>query len=87
MLKALNKGDEVITGGGIVGRISKISSEDMLTVEIAKGVEVTVLKSTVSGLTSALRLPANAPKKSEKKEAGKKNDNTEVDRERVANDN
>jgi preprotein translocase subunit YajC len=43
MIDALQKGDEVIAAGGIVGRISKVS-DAYLTLEIATGTEITVQK-------------------------------------------
>lgn len=46
LLAALQKGDEVVTGGGIVGRITKVD-EAYVTVEIAQGVEVVVQKPAV----------------------------------------
>lgn len=83
MLGALKKGDEVVTGGGIVGRITKVGADETLTVEIAKGVEVSVLKSTVSGLVGVV----NAPVEAKKKSGNVKNDNVVPSRESVANDN
>jgi preprotein translocase subunit YajC len=80
-LGALKKGDEVVTGGGIIGKITKIGDTDTLTVEIAKGVEVSVLKSTVTSLVNAPK-----PVVAEKKKTDK-NDNTVVSRNSVANDN
>ena len=80
-LGALKKGDEVVTGGGIVGKITKLGDADTITVEIAKGVEVTVMKSTVSGLVGAPK-PVVADKKKTDK-----NDNAVVSRSSVANDN
>ena len=47
MLGALQKGDEVVTVGGIVGRIAKLN-EQYATVEIASGVEVTVQRQAVA---------------------------------------
>ena len=47
MLGALRRGDRVVTGGGIVGTITKTSDEE-LTVEIAPGIKVRVLRGTVS---------------------------------------
>jgi preprotein translocase subunit YajC len=47
MLQALQKGDEVVTAGGIVGKITKLS-DAYVTVEIAQGVEVTLQKSAIS---------------------------------------
>lgn len=53
MVTELAKGDEVVTQGGIVGRISKIS-ENYVTVEVAEGkngpVELTVQKQAVGTL-------------------------------------
>ncbi|HEY5365433.1 MAG TPA: preprotein translocase subunit YajC [Casimicrobiaceae bacterium] len=49
LLAALDKGNEVITGGGLVGRISKISDQ-YVTLEIASGVEVTVQRGSVTQL-------------------------------------
>ena len=43
MVEAIAKGDEVITGGGILGRISKVS-EGYVSLEIANGVEIQVQK-------------------------------------------
>lgn len=83
MLGALKRGDEVVTGGGIVGKVTKVTEgSDQVSIEIAAGVEVRVLKSTVSGLVSAIKAPTPA-----KKAAGNKNDNASVSPERVANDN
>jgi len=47
MLEALQKGDEVVTAGGIVGRIAKLSDQ-YATVEIASGVEVTMQRQAVA---------------------------------------
>ena len=82
-LAALKKGDKVVTGGGIIGKITKMNDADTITVEIASGVEVTVAKSTISGLVGA---PAAAV--TEKKKAGSnKNDNAVPSRDSIANDN
>jgi preprotein translocase subunit YajC len=53
MVEALQKGDEVITAGGMLGRISKLS-DAYVTIEIAEGkdgpIEVVVQKQTVGML-------------------------------------
>src|SRR5829696_2537610 len=46
-INAVKKGDEVITAGGILGRVTKVTDEDA-EVEIASGVKVRVVKSTLS---------------------------------------
>lgn len=46
MIAALQKGDEVVTSGGIVGKVTKVA-EAFITVEIAPNVEITVQKHAV----------------------------------------
>jgi preprotein translocase subunit YajC len=57
-IAAVKKGDEVITGGGIRGRVTKVSDEEA-EVEIANGVRVRVIKSTLTGVMSSGGKPAN----------------------------
>jgi preprotein translocase subunit YajC len=52
MIKALKRGDRVITAGGIHGKIVKLEGDDNLVVEIADGVQVKVVRSTVSMLAA-----------------------------------
>ena len=47
LLEALAKGDEVVTQGGIAGRIIKVA-DDFVTVEIADKVEIQVQKPAIS---------------------------------------
>jgi len=49
MIEALQKGDEVVTAGGVVGRISEMA-EAYLTLEIAPGTEITVQRAAVQML-------------------------------------
>ena len=46
MVEALAKGDEVVTAGGVLGRVSKLG-ETYLHVEVANGVELQVQRSSV----------------------------------------
>jgi preprotein translocase subunit YajC len=46
MLDALAKGDEVVVGGGVVGRISKLG-DSLVCVEIAEGVEIQVQRPSI----------------------------------------
>jgi preprotein translocase subunit YajC len=46
MVEALAKGDEVVTAGGLLGKVSKIG-ETFIGVEIASGVEVQLQRSAV----------------------------------------
>lgn len=50
MLKALAKGDKVVTGGGVVATVQKLDGDDHLIVEIADGVRVKVVRSTISSI-------------------------------------
>ena len=54
MLGALRRGDRVVTGGGILGTVSKVVSPEEAEVDIASGVRVRVLRSTI---TSVLAKP------------------------------
>jgi preprotein translocase subunit YajC len=49
LVSSLAKGDEVITSGGILGKISKVT-DDFIVVSIAEGVEITVQKQAVSAV-------------------------------------
>ena len=49
MIEALQKGDEVITAGGVVGRITKIS-DAYISLEIAPSTEINVQKAAVQVL-------------------------------------
>ena len=49
MVEGLSKGDEVITGGGIVGRITDVK-DDFVTVEVAEGVRVRTQRVAVSSV-------------------------------------
>jgi preprotein translocase subunit YajC len=46
MIEALQKGDEVVTAGGVVGRISKLGDQ-YLTLEIAPNTEIVVQRAAV----------------------------------------
>jgi preprotein translocase subunit YajC len=48
MIAAVRRGDRVVTGGGIIGLVTKVPSETELQVEIADGVRVRVLRSSIT---------------------------------------
>ncbi|REL28117.1 preprotein translocase subunit YajC [Thalassotalea euphylliae] len=51
LMSALSKGDEVLTQGGLVGKIAKVSDEkDFVVVAIADNTEVTVQKASISAV-------------------------------------
>ncbi len=61
MVEALRRGDQVITQGGIIGKVSKVKEDGELEVEIAEGVKVRVVRSTIATVLSKTE-PAAASK-------------------------
>ena len=54
MLGQVKRGDRVLTGGGIIGTITKVKDEsDEVTVEIADGVRVDILRGTITDVLTA----------------------------------
>ena len=49
MLSALSAGDKVLTAGGIVGKITKVS-ENFITLEISTGTEIIIQKASIVSL-------------------------------------
>ena len=48
MVEALRRGDQVVTQGGLIGKVTKVLDDGKLEVEIAQGVKVQVVKNTVA---------------------------------------
>jgi len=69
MLKNLKRGDRIVTGGGIFGRIDSLT-DDTVNVEIAPGVVITCHRNYVAGMAGADKGKAdkNGKKSDEKKE-------------------
>jgi preprotein translocase subunit YajC len=67
MLAALKKGDEVVTQGGVIGRIAVITDK-VITLEIASGVKIRVLKGSVQSRAGVTEEPPASSKTDEKKE-------------------
>ena len=65
LLSGLKKGDEVVTQGGMLGRIQVVSDREV-TLEIANGVRIRVLKTSVAGMYSAAGEKTPTDKKEEK---------------------
>lgn len=58
MVAALRKGDTIVTSGGIIGKVAKVA-DDTLTVEIAKDVQIQVVRSTISEVRNKTQAVAN----------------------------
>lgn len=58
MVAALRRGDEVVTQGGLIGKITKVKDETEVEVEVAKDVKIRVLRPTIAQVRSKTE-PAN----------------------------
>ncbi len=52
MIEALRRGDQIVTQGGIIGKVTKVKDDGEIEVEIADGVRVRVVKATISQVLS-----------------------------------
>jgi len=54
MVAALRRGDQVVTQGGVIGKVSKVKEDgsNEIEVEIAEGVKIRVVKNTVAQVLS-----------------------------------
>ncbi len=58
MVAALKRGDQVVTQGGMIGKVTDVQDNE-LTIEIASGVKVRVVRATVSQVLNKT-VPANS---------------------------
>ena len=77
LLSTMKRGDEVVTGGGIVGKVSKMEeAANIVHVEIAKDVVVRVSRSTIISILpeggAESPVEKNKPEKKDKKEKKEK---------------
>ena len=70
MLGAVRRGDKIITGGGIMGTVTKVDNETELTVEIAKDVKVKVQRGTISAVVNRTEPVAGAAANDTQKSGG-----------------
>ncbi len=63
LVAGLKRGDQVVTGGGLMGRVTKELDDNTVQVEIAEGVRVKVVRGTITDVVSkgggAAARPAN----------------------------
>jgi preprotein translocase subunit YajC len=67
-IAALRRGDRIVTGGGILGTVSKVVGPEEILVDIAEGVRVRVLRNTI---TTVLAKPDPAAAREAAKESAK----------------
>jgi preprotein translocase subunit YajC len=59
MVEALRRGDQVLTQGGIIGKVTKVQEDGTVEVEIAEGVKVKVMRHTIAQVMNKTE-PASA---------------------------
>lgn len=52
MVDALRKGDQIVTAGGLIGKVTKVKDDNEVEVELATGVKVRVVQSTIQTVLS-----------------------------------
>ena len=52
MIAAIRKGDQIVTAGGLVGKVTKVRDDNELEVEIATDVKVRIVQATVQPVRS-----------------------------------
>ena len=61
MVAAVRRGDVVVTAGGIIGKVAKVDDQE-LTIEIADGVRVRIVRSTIGDVRSRNQPAGRAPR-------------------------
>jgi len=52
MVESLRRGDQIVTQGGLIGKVVKVKDEHEAEVELAEGVKVRVVRSTIAQVTN-----------------------------------
>ena len=52
MVSALRRGDQIVTQGGLIGKVTKVKDDNEIEVEVAEGVKVRVVRTTVAQVIS-----------------------------------
>ena len=75
LIAGVRRGDRVVTGGGLIGQVTKVVSDSEVQIEIAEGVRVRVVRNTI---TEVLSKTTAADSKSD--DAGASSDKDKKDR-------
>ncbi len=59
MVAALRRGDQVVTQGGLIGKVSKVKDDNEIEVELGEGMKVRVVRSTIAQVLNKTE-PADA---------------------------
>ena len=73
MIAGVRRGDTIVTSGGIIGKVAKVDEQE-LQVEIAEGVKIKVLRSTISEVRGKGEAAAAAKGKAKDKDKDKEKD-------------
>ncbi|SHI81794.1 protein translocase subunit yajC [Shimia gijangensis] len=60
MVAAVGRGDRIVTQGGLIGKVAKVKDDNEVEVEIAEGVKVRVVKSTIAQVLAKTEPAANS---------------------------
>ncbi len=79
MVSNVRRGDQVVTGGGLMGKVTKVIDDNTVQVELAENVKVKVISSTLQDVLSKGAPVAGGKDKGDAKSAGKSdNDNKDA---------
>ena len=79
MLDALRRGDRVVTGGGIIGTVNRVISDSEVEVDIASGVRVRLVRSTIASVLAKPE-PAAARETARERDKSKETVKSEADK-------
>lgn len=57
-IEAVKRGDQVVTGGGLVGKVTKVGDDGIIEIELAQGVKVRAIRSTLTDVVDPTSVPA-----------------------------
>lgn len=60
MVENLRRGDQIVTQGGLIGKVAKVKDDNEVEVELAEGVKVRVVKSTIAQVLNKTEPAAEA---------------------------
>lgn len=79
MVEALRRGDKVVTGGGLIGSVSKVINDNEIQVELAENVKVRVLRHTIQDVMSKTEPAQGKGKKGGGEKAAANDDASEAE--------
>ncbi|WP_127111678.1 preprotein translocase subunit YajC [Shimia sediminis] len=59
MVDAVKRGDRIVTQGGMIAKVSKVKEDNEVEIEIAEGVKVRIVKSTIAQVLAKTEPAAN----------------------------